>query len=165
MARGMSGPEIFDMHGKAWKVALVTVQRYCDTVRREWRAEALSDDRKLDRDHLRKMLLQVIETAYTIKDTVPVGEFQYEWVDRPDLRAVNTAIQTLMKLDGLDSMPVDAGPKSMDTYITILTQGYGVSAERLAPLKAALASMSGNGPRRPAGLPRKALGPGGSEGT
>ena len=148
----MSAQDIWHRH-KEWDVSLNAVHRYCRGVRRQWRAEALSDDRRLDRDAIRKMCLQVIQTAYEIKDTVQVGEHEYEWVSRPDLKAVNTAIKTLCQLDGLFELAELHGPRDINTFITVLADGYGVAPERLVGLRKALAT--GSPAMRVGGLPRK----------
>lgn len=151
MAQGYLAPQIYEMHGEEWGVSLMSVCNYCRAVRRSWRDQALSDEDKLDRAVIREMLFGVIRTAYELKDTVQVGKDEFEWVRRPDLKAVNTAIKTLCWLDGLADQPEDVGPRDAEVFLAILATGYGVSEERLAPMRAAMLAMSGKGKLLPKG--------------
>ena len=145
MGQGYGAYQIHELHGDEWGVNAGTVAHYCRTIRNRWRAEALSDDRKLDRDVIRQMLLQTIRTAHDLKDTVQVGEHKYQWVSRPDLRSALAAIRMLCDLDGIGPETAADGVRTPEMYVAILAASYGISEERMAPIRVALAAMNGAG--------------------
>ena len=131
LSKGWSVLHIWRAHGRNWNVEKDSLWVYAREVRARWRAEAVSDDRKANREELRAIIREGIKTAFEAQRAIPLADGGMELVSSPDVRSVMKGAELLARLDGLFQLEVVPEKPSMERVTVILAQQYGVPVERL----------------------------------
>lgn len=109
LVRRLSSQAIEIHFSKVWGVTSRQVHDYVREVRARWEKEAVSDDRRAERSHMRASVndlytraMSKTEVVRDAKGNVMLGpDGQPLRVERPDFRAATRAAEILCRLDGL----------------------------------------------------------------